>query len=75
VTLVQGRVGVSLQRIGDARLRLGEEGRATAARLTSLEDTDMATAISSLSQADTAYRAALGATAQMNRPSLMDYLR
>ena len=75
VTLVQGRVGVSLQRIDDARLRLGEEGRATTTRLKALEDTDMATAISSLSQADTAYRAALGATAQMNRPSLMDYLR
>jgi flagellar hook-associated protein 3 FlgL len=75
VTLVQGRVGVSLQRIDDARLRLGEEGRATVSRLKALEDTDMAVAISSLSQADTAYRAALGATAQMNRPSLMDYLR
>jgi flagellar hook-associated protein 3 FlgL len=75
VGLTQSRVGTSLQRIDDARVRLGEEARGTTARLTAIEGADMAAAISGLAQADTVYRAALGATAQINRPSLMDYLR
>jgi len=75
VSLVQSRVGASLQRIGDAQIRLGEASRSTTARLTALEDVNMASAISALTQADTVYRAALGAAGQMNRPSLMDYLR
>jgi hypothetical protein len=35
----------------------------------------MAAAISGMTQAETVYKAALGAAAQNSRPSLMDYLK
>jgi flagellar hook-associated protein 3 FlgL len=75
VGLMQARVGTSLKFIEDADTRLGEASRSAKARIASLEDADMASAISSMSQAETIYKAALGAAAQNSRPSLMDYLR
>jgi flagellar hook-associated protein 3 FlgL len=75
VTLTQGRVGTSLRFIDEAKVRLGEASRAATARISSLEDANMAAAISGMSQADTVYRAALGAAGQLDKPSLMDYLR
>lgn len=74
-TLMQSRVGASLRFIDDGRLRLGETARATTARISSLEDANMAAAVSNMTQAETVYRAALGAAAQIQRLSLMDYLR
>jgi flagellin-like hook-associated protein FlgL len=44
-------------------------------RLSALEDTNMAEAITGMAQADVAYRAALGAVNTVTRMSLMDYLR
>jgi flagellar hook-associated protein 3 FlgL len=75
VTVAQSRVGTSLKFIDDAKGRLGEASRSATARITSLEDADMAAAISGMTQAETVYKAALGAAAQNSRPSLMDYLK
>jgi flagellar hook-associated protein 3 FlgL len=75
VTTLQSRVGASLRTIDDGQLRLSEAARASTARLSALEDANMAAAISGMSQAETVYRAALGATGQIQRLSLMDYLR
>lgn len=74
-TLMQSRVGASLRAVDDGQLRLGEATRATTARITALEDANMAAAVSNMTQAETVYRAALGAAAQVQRVSLMDYLR
>jgi flagellar hook-associated protein 3 FlgL len=74
-TQVQSRVGTSLAFIDDAKSRLGEATRSAKARISSLEDANMAAAISGMTQAETVYKAALGAAAQNSRPSLMDYLK
>jgi flagellar hook-associated protein 3 FlgL len=74
-TTLQGRVGASLRAIDDGQLRLDESARASTARLSALEDANMAAAISGMTQAETVYRAALGAASQTQRVSLMDYLR
>jgi flagellar hook-associated protein 3 FlgL len=75
VTLLQSRVGASLRSIEDDVLTLQESERASTARVSSLEDANMAAAISGMTQAETTYRAALGVAAQLNRLSLMDYLK
>lgn len=75
VSTAQGRVGADLRTIGEQQLRLDEMRRSTTARLSSLEDADMADAITRMTQADAAYRAALGAATTVTRMSLMDYLR
>jgi flagellar hook-associated protein 3 FlgL len=74
-TQTQSRVGTSLKFIDDAKTRLGEASRSSKAQLVSLVDANMAEAISGMTQAETVYKAALGAAAQNTRPSLMDYLR
>jgi flagellar hook-associated protein 3 FlgL len=74
-TAFQSRVGAALRAVEEDKLRLGEESRAIEARLSALENANMAAAITSLTQADTVYRAALAASSQLQRLSLMDYLR
>jgi len=75
VSTAQGRVGADQRTIDEQKLRLGELKRASKTRLSSLEDTNMADAITGMAQADAAYRAALGAVNSVSRMSLMDYLR
>jgi flagellar hook-associated protein 3 FlgL len=75
VTTAQSRVGVTLGDLDDHRLRLDAARRASDARRSSLEDANLVEAISRMQQAETAYRAALGALATNGRLSLMDYLR
>jgi flagellar hook-associated protein 3 FlgL len=75
VSAVQGRVGADLRTIDEQRLRLGELKRASAARRSALEDVNMAEAISNMTHAEAAYRAALGAAGTVTRQSLMDYVR
>lgn len=74
-TSLQGEVGNALHAIemNEDRLRVQQE--TTAARISTLEDADMTKAISGMTQADTSYRAALGASATALRVSLLDYLR
>ena len=52
----------------------GTRGQFPDQRLSSEEDTNMAAAITGLSAADTAHKAALGAAATINKLSLLDYL-
>jgi flagellar hook-associated protein 3 FlgL len=75
VSTAQGRVGADLRTIDEQKLRLDELKRSSAKRISVLEDTNMAEAISGMAQADAAYRAALGAASTVTKQSLMDYLR
>ncbi len=74
-TVMQSRVGSSLRMIEEDRSRLSEMVRAGKAQISTLEDANMAEAISGMTGAETAYRAALGATAKLHNLSLMDYLK
>ena len=75
VSTSQGRVGADLRTIDEQKVRLSELRRASTKRLSALEDTNMAEAITGMAQADAAYRAALGAVNSVSRMSLMDYLK
>lgn len=75
VTSAQGRVGIGLNTVEVERSRLEEIRIAGLARLSGLEDANMAEAISEMSQAEMAYRAALGAISTGGRMSLLDFLR
>jgi flagellar hook-associated protein 3 FlgL len=75
VSTAQGRVGADMRTIDEQKVRLDDLKRSSAKRLSALEDTNMAEAISGMAQADAAYRAALGAAGTVTRQSLMDYLR
>ncbi len=74
-TSLQGEVGNALRTIETNEERLLVQKETTAARISKLEDADMTQAISGMTQADTTYRAALGASATALRVSLLDYLR
>ena len=60
---------------------LGAETRALATQtelktqLASLEDVDLAASVVELQMQEVAYKAALGATARVLQPSLLDFLR
>jgi flagellar hook-associated protein 3 FlgL len=75
VSTSQGRVGADLRTVDEQKVRLSELGRASTKRLSALEDTNMAKAITGMAQADAAYQAALGAVNSVSRLSLMDYLK
>lgn len=70
-----GRVGADLAQVDAHRRLLDARKLAGQAKLNSLENVDLAEAISAMNQAETAYRAALGAVANTSRLSLLDYLR
>jgi flagellar hook-associated protein 3 FlgL len=74
-TFLQSRVGAALRAVDDGHLRVAEAARAAEARISALEEMNMAAAVTSMTQAETVYRAALAAAAQIQRLSLMDYLR
>jgi acetyl/propionyl-CoA carboxylase alpha subunit len=74
-TAVQMRVGTSLAAIDAQHLQLTDREIAVRARIASLEDANMAEAITGMNQADAAYRAALGAASRMTQLSLLDYLK
>jgi flagellin-like hook-associated protein FlgL len=69
------RVGTSLAAIDAQHLQLTDREIAVRARIASLEDANMAEAITGMNQADAAYRAALGAASRMTQLSLLDYLK
>jgi flagellar hook-associated protein 3 FlgL len=75
LTRTQSRVGSDLAAIDTQRLQLGARKLAGQTRVSTLEDANMAESISAMNRADTAYRAALGATSKTNQLSLMDYLQ
>jgi flagellar hook-associated protein 3 FlgL len=71
----QALLGSDEQGVDAATTRLRTLSVASEARRAKLEDANMAEAITKLTQADTAYRAALGAVSSAERQSLLDYLR
>lgn len=75
VSTTQSRLGADLRSVEVEKGRLADKKLAGTTRLSTIEDANMAEALSGMSQADTAYRAALGAAATGGRVSLLDYLR
>jgi flagellar hook-associated protein 3 FlgL len=71
----QALLGTDEQGVSSAQVRLTALRTASDNRRSKLEDVNMADAITRLQQADTAYRAALGAVSTAERQSLLDYLR
>lgn len=70
----QGLVGSDEQNVDAATTQLSSLRVAADTRRSKLEDANMAQAISQLTQADTAYKAALSAVSTAERESLLDYL-
>ncbi|MDP1569103.1 MAG: hypothetical protein Q8L86_03795 [Vicinamibacterales bacterium] len=75
VIRMQSRVGTDLAQLDQKRLTLETAMRAAQSRLSMQEDANMVESISGMTAAETAYRAALGATSTIGRMSLLDYLR
>jgi flagellar hook-associated protein 3 FlgL len=74
-TAAQARIGNDEKSLDDTRSLISSARVGSVARLSSIEDVDLAQAASKLSQADTAYRAALAAMSTIGQVSLMDYLK
>lgn len=74
-TAAQGRVGIDLRGIEDEQSTLAAVRLATKTRVAVDEEANVAAAITEMSQADTAYKSALGAVSAASRVSLIDYLR
>jgi flagellar hook-associated protein 3 FlgL len=70
-----GSLGSDSAGLDEARARLSTLRVAAETRRSTLEDANMAEAVTRLSQADTAYQAALAAVSTAERRSLLDYLR
>jgi flagellin-like hook-associated protein FlgL len=73
-TGTQTRVGLDMQTLDEGQLQVQADRIATKANLSKDEDANMAQAITDMTQADTAYRAALQA-ASLQKVSLLDFLR
>jgi flagellar hook-associated protein 3 FlgL len=71
----QGRLGAAENGVDDATARLQVLRQAADTRRSSIEDANLAESATKMSQADTAYRAALGAVSSAERQSLLDYLQ
>jgi flagellar hook-associated protein 3 FlgL len=69
------QVGHDMRQIDGDRVALDRLRRAGIARVSDLEDANMVEAISGMTRAETAYRAALGAGATLGRLSLFDFVR
>ena len=69
-----GSVGADLSLVTTQQAQLDARKLASQAHLSTLEDVNLAEAITAMNQADTAYRAALGAVGTASRLSLLDYL-
>jgi flagellin-like hook-associated protein FlgL len=73
-TDAQMRVGTSLAAIDAHETHLVDRKLAALARLSKVEDANLAESIAGMNQAEAAYQASLGATSRITRQSLMDYL-
>jgi len=73
-TAAQSENGAGLREIEIQKGRLADQRNASKTRTSNFEDANMAESITKMSQADTAYKAALGAIATTGRVTLMDYL-
>lgn len=68
------KISTGINQADNADLRLNAQLLDLTSEVSSLEDADMAEAISRMTQAETALSASLGAGAQMRQGSLFDYL-
>jgi flagellar hook-associated protein 3 FlgL len=75
VGTVQTRVGTELKTLEELKPQLAGMKLQAQTRLDQTENVDLAEAISGMTQAETAYRAALGAAGTTTKTSLMDYIR
>ncbi len=73
-TTAQTQTGTALNSVETAQGRVADLHRASEARAAGLEQVNMADSLTKMSQADTAYRAALGAIGASGHTTLMDYL-
>ena len=74
-TLVQTRVGTTLASMDSLQGALSDRRLAARSRISKIENVDLASAITGMTQADAAYRASLSATSRLTQLSLMDYLK
>jgi len=74
-TVAQTAVGNALNTIDAAGTQLASARLDAGARVSKLQDADMAVAITEMTRAQNAYSAALGAFATVGKLSLMDYLK
>lgn len=74
-TAAQSGLGVDEQSVSDAQTRLSDLRLATDTRRSKDEDVNLADAAARMSQAQVAYRAAIGAVNITNQVSLIDYLK
>lgn len=74
-TALQGEVGNALRTIEVEEERVQVRRETNSASIANLEEADMVRAITGMNDAETSYRAALGAAATALRVSLLDYLR
>ena len=73
--LAQGRLGADERGLDDATVRLAALKSSGETRRSKIEDVNMAEAVMRLTEAETAYRAALGSVSVVERVSLLDYLK
>jgi len=74
-TAAQSSLGNDMHEIDTQKLRLQQMRLSGTERLSKLEEANMAEAITSMTNAEAAYQAALGAVGTATRASLMDYLK
>lgn len=75
MTTAQTEVGTRYARIEHAQVQAGDDELNLSSRLAEVESTDLAKAVVELQLQEVAYQAALGATARVMQPSLLDFLR
>lgn len=75
VTTEVSSVGARHARVLEAKATIADEQVALKARLSAVEDVDLAEAILDLQMQEVAYQGALGATARVLQPTLLDFLR
>jgi flagellar hook-associated protein 3 FlgL len=75
VTTEVSSVGARHARVLEAKEAIADEQVALKARLSAVEDVDLAEAILDLQMQEVAYQGALGATARVLQPTLLDFLR
>lgn len=74
-TRAQSQVGYDESNVAQSASQISTLRAAATARLSAVQDTNMAEAITRMAKAQTAYQAALGAVGASSKLSLMDYVR
>jgi flagellar hook-associated protein 3 FlgL len=75
VNAIRGQVGARVNQLELSKSRFETQGIATSDQLSSIEDVDMAQAITDLKTREDLYRASLGVGGRVLQPSLLDFLR